>query len=69
MNALIDTQYVSNGLPTDGPWWWLWTAEYMPRMIEVTGFVVRNSASRFDGTGHRYECHRVNGASNDYGRY
>ena len=59
VNTPIGDWFFSDDKPNYGPWWWLWTAEYVARMVSVCGFEIEREASQFDGTGHLFMLRKV----------
>ncbi len=37
VNAPVDAWYFDDGAPNYGPWWWLWSADYVERMLAASG--------------------------------
>ncbi len=56
VNAPVDSWYFADGAPNYGPWWWLWSASYVARMLETCGLELVDSVSQFGGTGQLYVC-------------
>jgi hypothetical protein len=69
VNAPVAAWFFSDGAPNYGPWWWLWSAEYLARMASVCGFVVEREASQFNGTGHLLMLKKVELTQPNYGAY
>jgi hypothetical protein len=69
VNSPIDGWFFSGGEPNYGPWWWLWTAEYMQRLLSVCGFEVVRTASQYNGTGHLYMLRKIPIGIENYGSY
>jgi hypothetical protein len=59
VNTPISDWFFSDDKPNYGPWWWLWTAEYVARMVSVCGFEIERAASQFNGTGHLFMLRKV----------
>ena len=37
VNAPVETWYLDDGAPNYGPWWWLWSADYVEKMLTTCG--------------------------------
>ncbi len=69
INDPVDNWYFSNGAPNYGPWWWLWTHEYVRGLIEASGLRVVEDFDQFDGTGRLFVCAKQNIDSENFGQY
>ncbi len=69
VNSAIDSWFFQDDLPNYGPWWWLWTADYVRRMLSVCGFEVVKCASQFEGTGHLFLLRKTPIPIENYGIY
>lgn len=67
VNDAIDSWFFSDGAPNYGPWWWLWTAEYLNRIVPACGFEIIRTASQFNGTGHLMMLRKVAITTQNYG--
>jgi hypothetical protein len=67
INDAIDAWFFSDGTPNYGPWWWLWTAEYLNRLLPACGFEIVKTASQFNGTGHLMMLRKIPMKSTNYG--
>ena len=52
INSPVDTWYYSDSNPNYGPWWWIWTPNYLKAMVQAVGFKIIDEGSQFNGTGH-----------------
>jgi len=50
--------FLVDGRPNYSPWWWLYSAQTMKRMIETGGFHVIADASIWDSRAHYYFCEK-----------
>ncbi len=50
--------WLSNGEPSYGPWWWLYSSSTCRRMIETSGLKVISEESTWDGRHHYFFCER-----------
>lgn len=64
INEPIDAWFFDDGTPNYGPWWWLWSADYVSSMLVSCGFEIICSDEQFGGTGHLFAC-RVRESSAD----
>lgn len=46
----------SNGIPKYGPWWWLWTPEFLKKILEVCRFEVLEVHETWKGKSHSFLC-------------
>jgi hypothetical protein len=69
INAPISSWFFSDDAPNYGPWWWLWTAEYVRRMVVQCGFEIEKSASQFNGTGHLFMLRKIPLLHQNFGQY
>jgi len=54
-------EWISNGFTTInyGPWWWLFTEEYIHRMLEICGLRVLEKQETWKDRGWSFLCRRV----------
>lgn len=52
INYPTDAWYFEDSNPNYGPWWWIWTPNYLKSMAEAVGLEVVDEGSQFNGTGH-----------------
>ena len=67
VNAPVETWYFDDGAPNYGPWWWLWSADYVEKMLTTCGLELVDSVIQYGGTGHLYLCRVVQGGVANYG--
>jgi hypothetical protein len=67
VNDAIDGWFFSDATPNYGPWWWLWSAEYLNRIVPACGFEIVKTASQFNGTGHLMMLRKIPLKTNNYG--
>jgi hypothetical protein len=69
VNAPIKSWFFNDGAPNYGPWWWLWTAQYLERLVSACGFEIVKTASQYNGTGHLLMLKKTTIAQENYGEF
>jgi hypothetical protein len=69
VSSPIECWFFRDGAPNYGAWWWLWTEDYVRRMILASGFAVERSAPQFDGTGHLYLLRKTDLSTENFSVY
>jgi hypothetical protein len=67
VNAPVSSWYFDDGAPNYGPWWWLWSADYVAKMLTTCGLEIIESTPQFGGTGHLYLCRLRQSSMHNYG--
>jgi hypothetical protein len=52
----MDFWYFNDGSPNYGPWWWLWTPEYVEKLLITCGLKVESSVFLYGGKTKLYRC-------------
>lgn len=53
---LVENWINPNNCPKFGPWWWLWTPDYLKNMLEICRFEVIEVAETWEGRAHSFLC-------------
>ncbi|MDN3625496.1 class I SAM-dependent methyltransferase [Methylobacterium isbiliense] len=69
INNPVDDWYFSSGAPNYGPWWWLWTHDYVRGLIEASGLKVIEEFDQFNGTGRLFACAKQYIGTENFGQY
>jgi hypothetical protein len=69
VNGPIDSWFFADGKPNYGPWWWLWTAALLERIMVCCGFELVRSVPQFSGTGHLMMLRKVPLSIENYGSF
>lgn len=51
--------YLENGKPDFGPWWWLFTKEYVLKLLELEGFEVIDVYENWPNKAHMFLCKKL----------
>ncbi len=54
----VEEWVTSDGLSHYGPWWWLWTPDFVKNMLETCRFEVIDVCESWQGKSHSFLCRR-----------